>query len=427
MHILVTGLCLSRNLGGAAMALTLIQELKKRYSQELTFTFAVSAMDYEQERYWAQKYNLNTCKYAHLSTYFSHKFFIRYLARSFKIRSFTYIKNAYKFWEETFSDFKTSLKQADLIIDMSGISYVGDGTRDYYEGINSYTNFYFARRYKKPFIRFIQSFGPIDRWDVKFLAKHEFKNLDFIPARGKQSAKECKNITNSSKVFDFPDIAILLESEPEAWKTTYLKKLNIISKYVVLSPSSVAYRLNEERVKTSKENYIELFINIANDIMKEGYTLIFLPHMYSDNINDCDKEIAKKVIQSLDKKQYLLIEEELTPMQAKSIIAGSEYSVVSRYHALVAALSSTTQVVSIGWNIKYDDLCEYYKLKHHSLSLQFLDKTELFEAYKKITKGFCKNTLSDYKQVHQESEEKLDTAFEILTSLLDKYDNTHPA
>ncbi|MEJ2372787.1 MAG: hypothetical protein P8Y16_03150, partial [Sulfurimonas sp.] len=64
MQILVTGLCLSRNLGGAAMALTLVQELQKRFNNQLSFTFAVSAIDYKQELQWAKYYNLKVCKYA---------------------------------------------------------------------------------------------------------------------------------------------------------------------------------------------------------------------------------------------------------------------------------------------------------------------------------------------------------------------------
>jgi polysaccharide pyruvyl transferase WcaK-like protein len=415
MQILVTGLCLSRNLGGAAMALTLVQELQKRFNNQLSFTFAVSAIDYKQELQWAKYYNLKVCKYAHLSTYLSHIFLLRYIPRLLKKRDLNYIKNAYKFWDETFKDLDTSIAASDIVIDLSGVSYIGDGSRDIYEGLNSFSNYYFAKKFNKSYIRFTQSYGPINNLNTSFFAKYEFNHLDTIFARGKQSLEECKKIAPNANVIDFPDIAVLLEPEKLSWAKEYLHANKVEGKYIVLSPSSVAYRLKD--AKTSAQSYIELFANIASYLQKLDMQLVFLPHMYSDNKNECDIEVAKKVLSLLDPKKITLIEDELTPMQAKAIIANSEYAIVSRYHALVAALSSSTKVIAVGWNIKYRDLLAYYNMENFALDLKNKPQHILYKEFQEL-----------FGQLQNQNFEKIDHvndlvihSFELLEKLINKH------
>lgn len=382
MHILVTGLCLSRNLGGAAMALTLVQELQKRFDDQLSFTFAVSAIDYKQELQWAKHYNLKVCKYAHLSTYLSHIFLLRYIPRFLKKRDLNYIKNAYKFWDDTFENLYTHIASSDIVIDLSGVSYIGDGSRDIFEGLNSFSNYYFAKKFDKPYIRFTQSYGPIKNLNTYLFARYEFNRLDTIFARGKQSLEECKKITPNANVIDFPDIAVLLEPEKLLWAKEYLHAYKVKGKYIVLSPSSVAYRLKD--AKTSAQSYIALFADIASYLQKLDMQLVFLPHMYSDNKNECDIEVAKKVIELSATTPIILLKDELTPMQAKAIIANSEYAVVSRYHALVAALSTSTKVIAVGWNIKYKDLLTYYNMEKFTLDLKNKPQQILYKEFQEL-------------------------------------------
>ena len=73
MRILVTGLCLSRNLGGPAMCLTLYNELNKRIP-DIDFTFAVTATSYEEELEWSKIYGLKIIRRDRLHIHLLNKF-----------------------------------------------------------------------------------------------------------------------------------------------------------------------------------------------------------------------------------------------------------------------------------------------------------------------------------------------------------------
>lgn len=420
MKILITGLCLSRNLGGAAMGLTLIDALKKRLGEDLEFRFTVDATSFGEESKAAQKYGVPIAKSAFLSTYLSHFFLTRYISRALKRKNLSYLKNAFRFWQETFNDHIKAYKDSDIIIDMSGISYVGDGTRDIWEGLNSFTPFFLAKIARKPFVRFIQSYGPLERFDVRFFAGVEFRYLERIYSRGKASASECEKIVDSKKVFDYPDCAILLPKASDEWLTSYLKGKNLIfNDYVILSPSAVTYNIPPSVAKCSKEEYVALFANIAKRLIESGEKILFLPHMYSSDKRECDREIAKKVLALLPQGACELVEEDIDPMEAKALISASKYAVVSRYHALVAALSSGVKVVTLGWNIKYEDLLAYYGLESKALDIRRESKETLLEAvFAKLAEYEAESHIKDYAAMQDAAKVRVEEGFDALAEFV---------
>lgn len=422
MKILVTGLCLSRNLGGPAMGLTLINELNARISG-LDFTFAIEPLDYEQEKFWADRYKIKICRRDVILRDISDKYLIfRVLKRILKRET----NNNNINWNEIHNEFINSLIQTDLIIDMSGISYVGDKSGDIYSGIRCYSAFYYAKKHKKPFIRFIQSYGPFQIFPVTYFAKKEFAYHSVIFARGKNSASYCKEITDSSKVFDFPDSAILLPASDDLWTQDYLKSNNLKEKgYYILSPSSVIYALNEN-VKGSGEDHIKSFYEIACYLLKQNKKVVFLAHMYSDNPAHCDRQICYKIVKRLqidfpNSQLIYVVEEDLDPMQTKSLIKNSILSVVSRYHALVAAISTLTPVITLGWNIKYQDLLEYYNAEDYALDIREFTAEEIaYKAIELIKKYEVEyeQLLPVFKELNTIAMKKVGEAFDMLTKLI---------
>lgn len=415
MKILVSGLCLSRNLGGAAMALTLIDELDLRLGSKNEYLFCVSGVDFDSEREWAKKYNLKVVPRGELEAYITHFTLWRYIVRIFRGKNFKYLKSAFRFWQNCFEEHTVAIKSADIVINMEGVSYIGDGTRDMWEGINSYSTYFLCKLYNKPYLRFIQSFGPFaNRLDVRFFAKSELKNIPIVFARGEQSAKDCRELLGeSARVYDFPDCAILLPKATSEWTQSILKEHNLKSgEFVVLSPSSVVYSLKKERGVVSQDLYIEYFKKLTKYFIHRDYKVLFLPHMYSTNLSQCDREIAKKVLLGFDNRAQI-IERDINPKEAKAIIKASKFAIVSRYHALVAALSTMTPVIAIGWNIKYYDLMRYYNLEEYALDcrgveLDWLYNTTIkkYESYKEI----------EYEKLNEDASLKVDFAFNLLKS-----------
>jgi colanic acid/amylovoran biosynthesis protein len=425
MKCLITGLCLSRNLGGAAMALTLVDQVKQRHP-DTEFIFAIDPASFNQERYWAEHYGLRIIRGDNYVSYFFNTNtllrVVRFLYR--KIMRKPISLKSKKDFKELHKEFMQCYQDCDLIISMRGISYVGDGTRGRLEGLLSYSDLYYAKKNKKPFAHFVQSFGPFNDWKVRYFARKDFAYVPFIPARGKESAKYCQQIVrHPEKIYDFPDIAILLPIAEDAWTIDYLHHLGLQEEqYLILSPSSVIYHLPPNVGGSTGEKHIESFYLIARDLLSYGESILFLGHMYSDDQNQCDREVSRKVIQCLKKKGHdiskcKIVEEDINPWQAKALIAKSKLTVASRYHAIVAAVSTSTPAIAIGWNVKYHDILDYYRIP--SMAIDVRDKSPK-EIARFVLNKFKEYKDQDYRTIlrekHQENVKKVESAFNLLTA-----------
>jgi polysaccharide pyruvyl transferase WcaK-like protein len=422
MKVLVTGLCLSRNLGGPAMGLTLMKELNKKFPEAI-FTFAVDYTAYEAERKWAKYYNVEIVKRDKLVAHLVSKFRLREIIK-FSLSKTELTQEL----EQIHREFMTAYRNSDIVIDMSGISYVGDGVRGPLEGLRQYSFFYYAKKTSRPFIRFIQSFGPFNDWRVRIFAKNEFRQLDFVFARGKKSAGYCRElVTDKSKVFDFPDTAILLPTAEEKWLNEYLKSKKLVNKgYTILSPSAVIYNLPKNVKGSIGKKHLESFVSITRSLLDKGETIFLLPHMYSDEKSESDRELCY-LIQSELKEHPLqashikVMDEDLDPMQAKALIKASKMAIVSRYHALVAAASTQTPVITLGWNIKYLDLLEYYNLQSMAIDVRDHEPQTLCGKVIERIDQWSEVDLNVYFGLHKENIQKVESAFQMLIDWIKKH------
>jgi len=410
------------------MALTLVEQLKKRF-QDINFVFAVSPSAYRQEKIWADYYGVKILRGDTFISYFVNNnplLKTAVYAYSAIRRKTLEIENKKKS-NEIHNEFMDAFKSCDAVINMMGVSYVGDGLRGIGHGPSSYSNLYYAEKHKRPFTYFIQSFGPFDDKIVRFFAKRDFEKAPFIPARGKVCAEYCRAIvSNPKKVLDFPDCAILLPPADDKWTLNYLTKLGLKEKkYIVLSPSSVIYNFREKYGKSVGKNHVKTFLNIAESLLSKGETILFLPHMYSDNKKECDREVCRAVLSLLenvkntDLSRCKIIKDDIDVWQAKSLIAKAKAAIVSRYHALVAATSSGVLAIAIGWNIKYEDLLEYYGMPNMAFDARKYTPNRLSE---EVLNKLDEYELKDYSTLllkkHDENVCKVEYAFDVLSNWL---------
>jgi len=352
--ILVTGLCFSNNQGGPAMALSFMEQIRKYLSPD--FVFAVSPVYFNLEKKWADHYGV-------------------------------------KIVSEKTKEYKEALKNCDCLVNLNGIAFVGDKSRKWYSSFYENRFFREAKKYKKPFFRFIQSYGPFEDWRVRFIAKREFDNLPCVMARGDLSAQYCRSLTNTP-VYSFPDVAITL-------KATNKRDLG---NYIVFCPSAVTARENREK-------YILFFKDLIKYYKNKGEKIILLPSAFSSEKSKCDRELSKEI------NNAYIIEEELDCRELKEIIQKSKLAIVSRYHSLVAALSSGVPVISIGWNDKYKDIMKFYNCSEFALDIR--DEIGPEMVIKKVDAWTNDKKLALKKQ-QPKLELKLDLAFRIFIDWLEK-------
>jgi polysaccharide pyruvyl transferase WcaK-like protein len=170
------------------------------------------------------------------------------------------------------------------------------------------------------------------------------------------------------------------------------------------------------------DKYIQAYYLIAKRLLNKSEKILFLPHKYSKNKKECDREICYKVYnlllqdEKVDNAKCKIVREDLDVWQAKSLIAESKNAVVSRYHALVAALSTAVPAFSIGWNIKYQDLLNYYGVRSMSVDIRENNPEQIAEYALMKMDEFTSNQILIDK--HLENLKKVSRAFELLSSWL---------
>lgn len=366
--ILVTGLCLSRNRGGPAMAVCFMDQVQKHLPDlKIKFIFAVRADYIDLEKEWAEVYGVEVVPRDSLVVWWQNRRGVSSLVHAVRRQRDGSLRDPH-FWRRVHFLLEDAYRRSDCVINMSGIAFVGDGTTSWRGAINGLTDSTYCRKYKRPFLRFIQSYGPFNDWRVRFLARMEFSRLPYVFARGELSASYCREVAGKVPVYAFPDIAITLNPAKEEWRDSYLRGIGLASgKYICLSPSAVMRSKPTRSGSSLGEKHAETFTILAKHYMGEGKRVLFVPHMTSPEPRDSDRAVCEEIINSLlaselgSRHKISLVSEELDCQELKALIGGAQSAIVSRYHALVACVSMGIPVVALGWNIKYQDLLNFYK------------------------------------------------------------------
>ncbi len=343
MDIFITGLCMQGNKGGPALALSLMHQLK-RYLKETAFTFAVTPDEryLPQERKWGEIFGVTVLPSLHLKDIIPPWSWVEPSPRR-------------RAWREV-------LRKADLLVDLSGIAYVGPPTRSSLSSLGTFNCFREARRAGTPYLRWTQTYGPFSSWPLRFMAARDLNSQPIVFCRGEVSRREVQQLLPGKQVLSFPDVATILPFSRESG-ATFLREhfsLDDTSRLVTISPSSVIYSAD---LKKGSSAHVDATAALADYLEARGYKVLFVPHTLRVFHNDptfCDLAVCRLVIEKMKNKNNLVVEQDLSPIVLKNIISNAHIHVGARYHSLIAALSSGVPTMALSWHHKYRELMEFY-------------------------------------------------------------------
>lgn len=261
-----------------------------------------------------------------------------------------------------------SLKQYyenDLLVDFSGISF--SDFRGFLDLIINATWFLPAFVSGIPIIKMSQSLGTYQKLSVRLCAKYCLGRIHVIVARGDRSYDATKELLPTKKlIYNLPDIAMCLPAASLEVKESILKSVGLENKkYVVFAPSIVVDECAGEKF------YREIIKKSIQEVYRlTGYSILLVPHTRSiskaagvDSISDdltvcCDIE---KYFENSDVPVKLL-KQRYDARELKSVIAGAEFIIGSRYHSLIASMSSGVPSLALGWGHKYYEMFKLFDM-----------------------------------------------------------------
>ena len=342
-HIVLCGACLSGNIGGPALYISFVEEFQKYFPEaQVSVLSKYPATDSPvcKKLGWAA-YDLRTLRQLLIGVP---------LAVAAGLLRLVHLPHKMLF-RGAFSPYA----KGDLLVDLSGISF-----SDHRPGMGLVINalwFVPALASGIPIVKLSQAMGPFSKPSTKTVSRFFLSRMRQLVARGELSKKYLEELLPDREIHCLPDMAFALRPA-EAAQLAELKQTYGIPDlpYAVMGPSHVVETFASE---SHTCDYVSCMAEAAGWLLENtSLHLVLIPHEVKNSSED-DSSVCRAVFdalpESLRERVHLmpLIED---PRLAKALCAGAEVAVGSRFHFLVATLSSCVPSLALSWSHKYNEM-----------------------------------------------------------------------
>ena len=244
-----------------------------------------------------------------------------------------------------------------------------------------------------PIVKVSQSLGPYDKRYVRIAGKWALQKIDTVICRGHLSYAYTQRLLPRKKLYNLPDAAICLKPTGGERTAELLQKHGLTkNRYIVVGPSFVMRGF-------LKDDYIRLLSACIQEMRSAtDMPIALIPHSrkhvketladsVSDDLDVC-RETARRVWQD-SQIQCVIVEEAYSSHELKSIIGNAHMAFGSRFHFLVAALSSGVPSMAVGWSHKYKELFDEFGVGEFAKECRERDKfddsmSDMLETLKRL-------------------------------------------
>lgn len=342
-RIVLCGACLSGNIGGPALYISFVEEFQKYFPEarvSVLSKYPATDAPVCAKLGWAA-YDLRTLKQLVIGVPLA---FAAGLLRLFHLPHKMLFRGAF-----------SPYAKGDLLVDLSGISF-----SDHRPGMGLVINalwFVPALASGIPIVKLSQAMGPFSKTSTRTVSRFFLSRMRQLVARGELSKKYLEGLLPDREIHCLPDMAFALRPAEKA-RLVELKQAHGIPDvpYAVMGPSHVVETFASE---SQTCDYVTCMTEAAVWLLKNtSLRLVLIPHEVKNSSED-DSSVCRVVFESLSEplreRVHLmpLIED---PRLAKALCAGAEIAVGSRFHFLVATLSSCVPSLAVSWSHKYNEM-----------------------------------------------------------------------
>ncbi len=264
----------------------------------------------------------------------------------------------------------SALAQSNALICLAGVSFV--------EGRTKFLPFNIATLLPAmilgvPVIKFAQAMGPFNGGLNRWLATIVLGGCTRLFTRGERTHSHIQSLLGAKGNYErADDVAFLFKPEyclstPSDQLNIHLNQLKNFANHgqmlVGVCPSTVVAK----RAAVAGWDYAQSIAKLMDDLIARGYLVVLYPNatrgedMDKTHNNDLPllNDIEKK-LSAQSAKHYVKFTGSLNAAQIHRVINACDVHVLSRFHAMVAALSSGIPVLVIGWSHKYLEVMDRF-------------------------------------------------------------------
>jgi polysaccharide pyruvyl transferase WcaK-like protein len=236
------------------------------------------------------------------------------------------------------------LRDADLVVDVAGISFADDRGIPIvaYNALMTSLPLLLGR----PTVKASQALGPFRSPLNRTLAKLVLPHLRAVCARGAATEAHLAGL-GLRNVEPAADLAFTMRT-PAVRRDA--------RRIVGIAPSSVV----KGYCDTAGVDYIGLLATVADRLIDgQGVEIVVFPHSSRRRVTGGRMD-DRPVTRALHERapRTTLVDEPMGPVDLRTLFAGCELLVTSRFHAMISALATTTPVLVVGWSHKYAEVLD---------------------------------------------------------------------
>jgi polysaccharide pyruvyl transferase WcaK-like protein len=249
---------------------------------------------------------------------------------------------------------------SDAVIDIRG--FLGSDEFGPGPSIGRFLSYELAKATGNRVVLMPQSWGPFRNPIVRDYVARLVRLADLVFARERESLAHLAELpgVDVSRIVLAPDIAFHFRSDPPEVGDGLLARHGLARGDRPLVGITPNMRIVERTQGQGEANaYLQSLIGLGRWFLDHTDAgLVLIPHEFTPGRAN-DPELCASVAAALNAPGRIMCLAEPVPAASiKSLIARLDFVIASRYHSLVAAISTRTPVAVIGWSHKYDELME---------------------------------------------------------------------
>ena len=366
LKVLLCGACMAGNMGGAALYMSMVESLKQLVDNVDVILLSKYPKDDQgpcEELHWRMVPFPTRMQFLY-GVPFSVAYWMLHLLR---LPRHWLVRGPFAAYLDN-----------DLLIDLSGISFTDD--RPLSGLVINCLWLLPAIATGIPWIKASQTMGPFTKPWVRVVSRFFLTRAVALVARGASSAQFVRELLPRCKVYELPDVAFVLRPAPgedisDALESAHLEPSE---QYCVVGPSFVVDTMM--RRMTGESTYPRLMAKVTDELVElSGQKVLLLPHARAttssslDDLNVCEEtlEMCKH------SERVRVLRYKWSASVLKGVISRAEVAIGSRFHFMVAAMSSGVPGLAITWSHKYLEMLrmvgqERFAIAHDDLTEEIL-------------------------------------------------------
>ena len=398
------------NKGDAGILLGIVNMLKKTYNDDVEFSVLSFTPEEDTKRYCKDK-SIKEVKSNILNPHpYNHTKIGKLCAIIKLIFKLLYIQSCFIFCKNKLISKNKSLSllnESDLIV-VCGGGFLG-GKK--YDSLMHLYQMYINTKFNKPLIIMGTSIEPVKSKIVRYYTEKIIKKYDHVYAREKITYEYLATFMLEDKNTLIPDMAFML---PDDFRSNN-NILDLKKKYKKVIGLTVR-KWNFPNISGSKieamNNYLNTIAQFITKVSSEkGYCFVFIPQVIVDYGNDAD--VAKEIKNLLGKDikdNFVIFEDDLTPVEIKNMIGNCDYFVGTRMHSNIFATSMCVPTVAIAYEKKTNGIMETVGLQDYIVEINDINLEKLNLKFENVVlneEKIRKQLKVNIKNIRKEIEDKI--------------------